>query len=210
MNETRTIDWYFDFISPFAYFAWQRLPELATDATITYRPILLAGLLSHHGQKGPAEIGPKRRWTYRWCAWHAREHGLAFRMPAAHPFNSLPYLRLAIAAGSTTQAIDRIFAGLWTTGVDAQDPGVVQTLAQALNVDPARLAAPEVKQQLRVETEQACARGVFGVPTLAIGKELFWGADAMPMAAQYLADPASLDDDAEMQRVSALPIGAMR
>ena len=67
-----------------------------------------------------------------------------------------------------------------------------------------------VKQQLRVETEQACARGVFGVPTLAIGKELFWGADAMPMAAQYLADPASLDDDAEIQRVSELPIGAMR
>ena len=210
MNKPRTIDWYFDFISPFAYFAWQRLGEFRQHAVVAHRPILFAGVLAHHGQKGPAEIDPKRRWTYRWCAWHAREHGLAFRMPAAHPFNSLPYLRLAIAAGSTTQAIDRIFDGLWTTGVDPQDPSVVQTLAQALNVDPARLAAPEVKQQLRVETEQACARGVFGVPTLAIGKELFWGADAMPMAAQYLADPASLDDDAEIQRVSELPIGAMR
>jgi hypothetical protein len=97
-------DWYFDFISPYAYLGLMRLRELPQDLEIRYRPVLFAGLLNHWEQKGPAEIAPKRSWTYRSCTWWASAHGIPFRFPAAHPFNSLPYLRLAIAAGSTGHA----------------------------------------------------------------------------------------------------------
>jgi 2-hydroxychromene-2-carboxylate isomerase len=202
-------DWYFDFISPYAYFASCRLAELDATLTITPRPILFAQVLKHWGHKGPAEIPAKRAWTYRACTWWAAEHDIPFRFPAAHPFNPLPYLRLSIAAGNTSAAIHTIFAALWTTGVDAADDAVVASLARELGVDRERLADQAVKDALRTETERAIARGLFGVPTLAIDAELFWGADAMDFALAYARNPAILRTD-EMQRVSQLPVGASR
>lgn len=202
------IDWYFDFISPFAFFGFHRLRELG-DVNITFHPVLFAELLKRHGHKGPAEIPSKRTWTYRSCVWWAQQHGVPFRFPAAHPFNPLPYLRLAIAAGNTPQAIGRIFEALWTTGADPAAPEIVASLARELGVDPAQLMDEEVKAALRQETEQAAERGVFGVPTHIIDGELFWGAEATDFVKAYLADPGVLGSD-EMQRVSTLPVGIAR
>src|SRR5262245_28781095 len=94
----RRASWYFDFVSPYAYFGLLRLSELGDELGVEYCPVLLAELLNRCGQKGPAEIATKRRWTYRACTWWAAEHRVPFRFPAVHPFNPLPYLRLAIAA----------------------------------------------------------------------------------------------------------------
>jgi 2-hydroxychromene-2-carboxylate isomerase len=201
--------WYFDFVSPYSYFGLLRLSELHRDLKVAMQPILFAGLLNHWGHRGPAEIPPKRLWTYRHCVWLAREHGWPFRMPAAHPFNSLPYLRLAIAAQRRSDAIRLIFDELWTKGADAADPQVVNRIANDIGVDVARLADADVKSSLRSATEEAAARGVFGVPTLAIGAELFWGSDATDFADAYLADPALLSSG-EMQRAASVPIGASR
>ena len=118
----------------------------------------------HFGQKGPAEVPAKRLWTYRWCIWWARSLGIPFRFPASHPFNPLHHLRLAIAAGSTPKAVGRIFDAIWTTGAEASDPVAFRALVQELGVDDARPGAPEVKDALRKNTEDAAARGVFGVP----------------------------------------------
>jgi 2-hydroxychromene-2-carboxylate isomerase len=205
----RAADWYFDFISPFAYLAWMQLAELPQDLAIRPRPVLLAGLLTHWGQKGPAEIEAKRLWTYRWCTWLASEQSIPFRFPAAHPFNPLPYLRLAIAAGTTQHATDTIFRALWNTGADPADERVLEGLLASLNVTRAQLITTEVKSALRLETQRAAERGVFGVPTLAIDGQLFWGADALAFLKAYLADPGILAA-AEMQRVAMLPVGAMR
>ncbi len=202
-------DWYFDFVSPYSYLGFARLGELAGLAPIRLRPVLFAGLLGHFGQKGPAEIEAKRAWTYRSTTWAAARSGIAFAYPAAHPFNSLAYLRLAIAAGCGEEAVGRIFRALWTTRADPADPGIVAGLASELGVDPSRLSAPEVKQALRLETERAAARGVFGVPTLVVDGEAFWGADAMEFVKDYLADPGIVRTD-EMRRVAALPVGASR
>jgi 2-hydroxychromene-2-carboxylate isomerase len=205
----RQADWYFDFISPYSYFAYKRLDEIRAHAAIDLRPILFAGLLKHWEHKGPAEIPAKRVWTYRSCVWWAERQGLAFRFPAAHPFSSLPYLRLAIAAGGGPAAVGAIFERLWTTGCDPADPAVLADLARSLDVDPARREAAEVKDALRRQTESAIARGVFGVPTLVIDGQVFWGNDAIDFAARYLADPSILEGP-EMQRVSALPVGVSR
>jgi len=91
----KTLDWYFDFLSPFAYLSLGRVEQLSAKIDIRYRPVLFAGLLQHWGNKGPAELAPKRLWTYRWCTWRAARDGIAFRFPSAHPFNPLPYLRLS-------------------------------------------------------------------------------------------------------------------
>jgi len=205
----RKADWYFDFISPFAWFGFNRLRELPADLEITLRPVLFAALLDRWGQKGPAEIVPKRLWTFRWCLWQAQQYGIPFRIPAAHPFNPLPFLRLAIAGGCTPEVVRRIYEAIWTTGGDPMDSAMFNTLAAALGIDPARCNDAEVKDRLRRGTEDAAALGVFGVPTLLIDGEAFWGADAMDFAKAFLADPEILKT-AEMQRVASLPVGVTR
>ncbi|TAK40724.1 MAG: 2-hydroxychromene-2-carboxylate isomerase [Betaproteobacteria bacterium] len=201
--------WYFDFVSPFACIGLHRLGELPRALPIEYRPVLFAGLLNRFGQKGPAEIAAKRRYTYRWCHWWAQSRGIPLRFPAAHPFNPLHHLRLAIACGCAPEAVRRIFQAIWTTGADPTDPAAFSRLALELGVDAARLGAPEVKDALRRNTEDAAARGVFGVPTLEVAGEPFWGADAIDFARAFLADPSVLHND-EMHRLDCLPVAAAR
>ena len=205
----RAATWYFDFVSPFAYICLHRLKELPSDLVLEYRPVLFAGLLNHWGQKGPAELPSKRRYTYRWSHWWARRLGIPLRYPAAHPFNPLHHLRLAIACGSKPEAIRRIFDALWTSGADASDQGRFSVLAKELGVDPEKLADPEIKNILRNNTEAAAQRGVFGVPTFAVEDELFWGADAMDFLRAFLADPTAVHNP-EMRRLDALPVGVAR
>lgn len=205
----RRIDWYFDFVSPYAYLCLFRLGELPHDVEVANRPVLFAGLLSHWGQKGPAEIVPKRRHTYRSTYWQAKLQGVPFRYPAAHPFNPLHHLRLAIAAGNTPAAVRRIFDSIWTGGNDAADPAVFAALARELGVDASSLSAPEVKDALRKNTEEAAALGVFGVPTFAVDGELFWGSDSIDYLKAFLADPAFVKN-AEIERLDGLPLAAVR
>jgi 2-hydroxychromene-2-carboxylate isomerase len=202
---TSSVDWYFDFVSPYSYIALHRLGELSHP--VIYKPVLFAGLLNHWGQKGPAEIPAKRRWTYRWCTWWAKELGVPFRFPAAHPFNPLPHLRLALACGSRPEAVKRIFEWLWMSGEHADDAARFAALRGELGVGESQLAA--VKDELRANTEDAAARGVFGVPSLVIDGEVFWGADAIDFAKAFRADPAVVHND-EMRRVDALPVAAAR
>jgi len=205
----RAAAWYFDFVSPFSYLCFERLRELPADVAIEFRPVLFAGLLNHWGQKGPAELASKRRYTYRWTHWWAQRLGIPFRYPAGHPFNPLHHLRLAIACACTPEAIRRIFEALWTTGGDAADPAAFAQLARSLGVDAARLGDPEIKDTLRRNTEQAAARGVFGVPTFEVDGELFWGADSIDFVRAFLADPSVVRND-EMRRLDGLPVAAVR
>ena len=201
--------WYFDFISPFAYISLHRLKELPADVAIEYRPVLFAGILNHWGQKGPAELPTKRRYTYRWSQWWAGSLGIPLRYPAAHPFNPLHHLRLAIACGLKPEAVRKIFDSIWTTGEDASDQGRFAALCSELGVTADALAAPEVKDALKKNTEAAIHAGVFGVPTIEVDGELFWGADSMEFLRAFLADPATLRS-AEMQRLDGLPVAAAR
>lgn len=205
----RTVDWYFDFISPYSHLCLHRFAELPRDVSVRLRPVLFAGLLNHFGQKGPAEIPAKRLWTYRSCVWWAKKLAIPFRFPALHPFNSLHHLRLGIAAGSTEEAIRAIFDDIWTTGADAADPARFKALCRQLNVSEAQLGDQAVKDALRKNSEDAIAAGVFGVPSFVADGEVFWGADSMDFLNAFLADPGELRND-EMRRVAALPVGAAR
>ncbi len=81
----REIRWYFDFISPFSYLQSRLMGKLPADIKVAYRPVLLAALLDHWGSVGPAEVAPKRVYTYRFCRWWADRHGISFVLPPAHP-----------------------------------------------------------------------------------------------------------------------------
>ena len=205
------VDWYFDFVSPFAYLQSERLSGLPSRMQVRYKPILFAALLDANGQKGPAEIPAKRAFTYRYVVWQAKRLGVPVKFPHEHPFNPLPLLRLAIACDCTPEAVHRIFRFVWRDGRLPDLPIEWAELVHDLGAPDAaaRIAAPEVKAELRRNTDEAIARGVFGVPTIAVGDELFWGDDATAMAVDY-AMGGSRYDDPEYARVSSLPVGAAR
>jgi 2-hydroxychromene-2-carboxylate isomerase len=194
------LSFWFDPISPYAYLAFERLPQALEGCsyTVSYRPLLFAGLLKHWGQLGPAEIAPKRDWTFRQAAWIAHRHGIALDAPAAHPFNPLALLRLLLACGRAEDGLpnrwqcEAVLHHVWQGGGAADAPERIAALAARLQVarDP---QSDAVKQALRTSTEAAIARGVFGVPTLELPPaeaggppRLFWGVDALEMAAACL------------------------
>ncbi len=211
MADRITVSWVFDVISPFAYLGFRDLERLPAHVELKLVPVLLAGMLSQFGQKGPAEIPSKRRFTYRFVLWRARQLGIPLRFPPAHPFNPLAALRLVIAAGCSRRAASVVLDAVFRDGRDVTDPQVIADLARLLGVADAQRAVsePAVKRQLRDNTDWAISLGVFGVPTLVIGKELFWGHDAFGMALDYLGDPAAFQDR-EMRAVETLRVGVER
>jgi 2-hydroxychromene-2-carboxylate isomerase len=190
----KPITFWFDPISPFAYLAFERLPEALEGCSyaVTYRPVLFAGLLAHWGQKGPAEVEPKRAWTFRHIRWLAQQHGIGLDTPAVHPFNPLPLLRLAIACGPNRRVVEALMRHAWVGGADAGDAARIAALSRSLA--PARDPnADEVKAALRAATDEAIAQGVFGVPTFELEGRLFWGLDALPMLRAALQGDAWFD-----------------
>lgn len=191
------IVFHLDPISPYAYLAFEALPQALEGCSywVDYRPVLFAGLLQHHGQKGPAGIAPKRAWTYRDVAWRAHQLDVPLQLPARHPFNPLPLLRLMLACAPAGQMPNRriceaVLRHVWRSeGADAEDPQRLAALTTALGPvrDP---AGAEVKAELRALTEAAVTDGLFGVPTITAAGRPFWGLDALPMLAACLkGDP---------------------
>lgn len=205
----KTIDWYFDFISPFSYLQSELLHTLPQDVEIRFKPILFAGLLNHWQNTGPAEIAPKRTWTYEHCAWLAHRHGIPMKMPAEHPFNPLPLLRLCIALGTTPDVVHRLFRYVWHEGKLPGDTDHWQSLLEELGASPAILDAPEVKQQLRSNGEQAIAAGVFGVPTAVVDNRCFWGLDATDMLLAWLRGDPFFQSDL-FRQAQQMPQGLQR
>jgi 2-hydroxychromene-2-carboxylate isomerase len=190
------IDFYFDPISPYAYLAFERLPEALAGLSysVSYRPVLFAGMLAQHGQKGPAEIEPKRAWTFRQVHWLAHQHGIELQTPAEHPFNPLALLRLAIACGPVGSTPNRnvceqVLRHVWRGGGNANDPKRLSDLTARLA--PTRsVSDADVKQALKDATDQAIALGVFGVPSLVVDGKVFWGLDALPMLRDFITGGA--------------------
>jgi 2-hydroxychromene-2-carboxylate isomerase len=180
------ITFYFDPISPFAWLAFQRLPEVlmgddsapGVSYTVDYKPVLFAALLKHHGQLGPAEIPSKREWTYRHVQWLGHSLGVPLAMPAAHPFNPLPLLRLALACARSEApgqcnryVAELVLRHVWEGGGDATSPdrlaALQDTLAQHMALRGSELADPNgdaVKHQLRANTEEAWPPGPSACP----------------------------------------------
>jgi 2-hydroxychromene-2-carboxylate isomerase len=208
------ITFYLDFISPYAWLAFEELPQalLGLSYSVTYKPLLFAALLKHHGQLGPAEIVAKRDWTYRHVQWLAHSRGRQLDMPAAHPFNPLGLLRLAIATdpgGHPNRFVcETLFRQIWVGGKDASDPTRLSEVSREL--DPQRDPADEtVKAQLRAHAEEAIGLGVFGVPALEVDGKVFWGLDGLPMLRAYLQGDAWFDGPC-WDQASVLPVGVVR
>ena len=210
----KTLTFYLDFISPYAYLAFEKLPQAleGLNVAVRYKPILFASLLKAHGHIGPAELPRKRDWTYRQVLWLARAQGTPLALPSAHPFNPLALLRLAVACSPQGEpnrwVCETIFRHTWAQGGDPLEPQRLAALTAELQ--PGRAADDgSVKAQLKANSDEALARGAFGVPSIEVDGKLFWGLDALPMLR------SCLDGDAWFQgpdwgAAAELPVGIRR
>lgn len=209
------ITFYLDFVSPYAWLAFERLPQVleGVSYSVEYRPVLLGALLQAQGNPGPVGIAPKRDWTYRHVTWLGHALGVPLHMPARHPFKPLPLLRQALAC-SADGSINRFVAGtvlrhVWQGGHDALDAQRLTALDTELapQVQPGDDGGARAKALLRANTDDAAARGVFGVPAFEVDGKLFWGLDALPMLRAYLDGDAWFDSgwDAAASVAKGLP-----
>lgn len=216
MQTTIRIEFYFDPISPYTWLASRQFERLeSAGAELDFRPVLFAGLLAAHGQKGPAEIPAKRAYTIRDVLRIAGGLGLSVVGPPTHPFNPLRALRMCIALDD---GADRRRFGLalleacWARGLDLTDEAVLLALARDCELDGpgllARAGAADVKQGLIEATEGAVALGIFGVPTFRFDGEIFWGEDRIDALLRRLRGQTI--DESLLARILARPASAVR
>jgi len=193
---------YFDYVSPNAYLACTQLPELSNRHGIRVEPVpvLFAGLLNAHGRMGPAEIPVVMRWMWKNILRKATVLHVPFHRPAFHPFNPLLALRvssLPLPAEDRWRLIDALFRAVWARGLHVSEPEVVETIADEVGLSGAALVAAaedaDAKSRLRAQTDDALARGVFGVPSMEASGEIFWGYDDWPQLTRFLAGQDSID-----------------
>lgn len=207
----KKIDWYFDFISPFAYLALKRFNTLPAEIEINPIPILFAGILNHHNTKGPAEIERMRQYTFRHIMWLTQQQQVPLKLPPAHPFNPLKYLRLSLLLDCDLKAIETIYDFIWKEGLSADDINDWDQLVKKLSVTDVdeKISQQSIKDKLLDNTNKAAQLGVFGVPTFIVDGELFFGQDSMEFLHEYLENPSILESEA-MQSADNMPEGVGR
>ena len=208
-----TVDWYFDFISPFAYLQSEQLALLGPKTRVRYRPVLFAGLLAAHEHKGPAEIPRKRAFTYRFASWQAKRLGIPFKMPHEHPFNPLPLLRLAHRL--RLRARRRAPRSSASCGATAACPtcrsnGRSSCTICACPTRTARIADPGGQGRASPQHRRGDrARRVRRADARWSATSCSGATTQRRCAADYLAQGGRWTDP-EYERVAALPVGAER
>lgn len=176
---------YFDFLSPFSFFAWEQLHK-REDLQIVYRPVALGPLLNHWGIKGPGEVTPKREFLLKQCLRYSAKMGIEFTTPKTHPFNSLYALRLALSttAGELqAKVIEALWKAGWQKRIDMGDPEELQLALKEAGLPAEELFeksfSKEARSELKNNIQHAIDHGAFGVPSFVHKNELFWGNDSI-------------------------------
>ena len=220
-SERDVLRFFFDFISHNAYLAWTQLRSLEETYGLEVEPVpvLFAGLLEAHGQLGPAEVPPKARWMSRNVMRKAAILGVPLNPPVHHPYNPLPSLRICcldLARDDRWQLIDGLFRAVWVESRHLAEPEVVASVADAAGLDGDALVLetqdPVIKEKLRRQTEEAVEQGVFGIPTMIVRDELFFGYDDFPYMEMVLAgtDPLSAETLEKWRSAKVTPSSVRR
>ena len=193
---SKTVEFWYDFLSPTAYLGYWRLKDIATrtGATIDYHPMLLGGVFKATGNQTPVNVKPKGKWMFFDMSNYARKYGVPLKSNPYFVFSSLPLMRGAILAqerGELEPYNDTIFHGVWRDARNLADPGIiVETLKEAgLDADAyvEGIQQQDVKDKLIANTDEAVEKGAFGAPTFFVGDKMWWGQDRLEWVEQELA-----------------------
>ena len=197
MNADRRVEFFFDFGSPTSYLAYTQLPRIAMEcrAEILWRPILLGGVFKATGNQSPVTIPAKGKWMFGDMAQWARRYGVTLAMNPHFPVNTLTLMRGATGLQMREpdrflRYVDTMFRAMWEKPCNLGDPAVLAATLQAAGFDPAAFMAVagdvEVKAKLIAATEEAVARGVFGAPTMFVGRQMYFGQDRLEFVREAL------------------------
>jgi 2-hydroxychromene-2-carboxylate isomerase len=189
---SKTIELIFDFVSPNAYLIWQPLKDLAEKhgATIAITPAFLGGMHKLTGNAPPfirdAEVKGKNEYAMLELGRFVKKHGLSkFKMNPHFPFNTITLLRMLVALDPAKRAefIETLLPPIWEQGLDVTDGETLGKILQDDGFEAADLLAqtqdPAVKQALIDNTENAVERGAFGIPTIYIDGEMYFGKERL-------------------------------
>lgn len=193
---TQTIEFFWEPGSPYTYLAATQIGKLAAQhgATVKWRPFLLGKVFEARKTTLPAAIPAKAQYMFKDLARWSQVYGVPVTMPKVFPVHSLLASRSAIGAahlGHEAAGALAVMDAYWGRGEDISQPEVLKAaydragLPGAAILEKAQDAA--VKDELRINTEDALARGVFGAPSMFLGEHLFWGNDRLDQLALVLA-----------------------
>jgi 2-hydroxychromene-2-carboxylate isomerase len=197
---TQPIDFYFDFSSPYGYFAARRIEDIAArhGRSVNWRPILLGAIFKVSGQQPLATIPLKGDYMTRDLARTARLLDVPFRRPTRFPIASMAPSRAFYAMADEDPALAKrlalaLYEAYFTEDRDISAPQVTLDVAERLGVDRVGLERaindPVLKDRLRQEVDDAISRGVFGSPYIIVDGEPFWGADRLDQVERWLRSP---------------------
>ncbi|MEM7799008.1 MAG: 2-hydroxychromene-2-carboxylate isomerase [Chloroflexota bacterium] len=191
----KEFEFYYDYVSPTSYLAWTQLPALVqrTGASVLYKPALLGGIFKSTGNRAPISVPAKGVWLANDMARFATRYGVTFNMHPNFPFSSVYLMRGAIKAlqmGVIEDFNTVMFNGIWVDNADMTDPSALGKMLNKAGIDSQAIMAsmqdPEIKQALFDRTEEAVAKGLFGMPTFLVGGELHWGQDRIDFVEEAL------------------------
>jgi len=194
----KTLEFFFDYSSPYSYLACEQVEALIqrTGAELRWRPFLLGAVFKATGNVPPITSPSKGMYLAKDLQDWTHYLGLPpFRMPDDFPINSLKVNRLGLVAAEQGRIVPfskAAFRAAFVHGKNVNDPAVLAELARAAELDPdkalARLENQEIKDALRRNTEEAVSRGAFGAPTFFVGDRMFFGNDRLMFVERALQE----------------------
>ena len=193
------IDFYFDFSSPYGYFASAKIDALAAKRgrEVAWRPFLLGAAMKITGGAPLPSVPMKGDYARRDFARSARFYGVEYKLPSAFPISSQAPARAFYWLNRTDPRQAKalaaaLYRAYFVDDINISDPDhtIAVCARLGLNADVVRAAIndPGIKEMVKAEVDKAIARGAFGSPFIVIDDEAFWGADRLEQIDKWLAE----------------------
>lgn len=192
---TRTLEFYYDYGSPYSYLADTQVEAIAkrAGAALVRKPMLLGGVFKATGNASPMTVAQKSKWSAFDMPLWARHYGVPLQRNPFFPVNTLALMRGAAAAqidGNFERYHPAIYKAMWVDGRNLNDIAEVAKVLTAAGLDArkfgSRVQDQDVKDRLKATTDEAVARGVFGAPTSFVDDMMFFGNDRLPFVEMAL------------------------
>jgi len=194
---SKTVEIFFDFLSPPSYLAWTQMPGICerTGACVIWRPMFTIGLHELTGNRSPITVPNKGKWVMRDLQRFARRYGVTLNPNPNGFINILPSNRAAVVAdkeGVVEQLMAQAYPAMFVDGRDLSDLAVLKDIIASAGLDAdyylEAIATDEIKSQLKNNTQEAADRGAFGAPTFFVGDEMFFGQDRLEFVEEELSN----------------------
>ena len=185
---TKEVEFYFDFISPYAYLAYKKIQSLPKDIKIKYKPVLLGALHNLEGITAPAFIKPKLKHMISDCDLIANKNKSNFIWNSKFPINSLSVMRgyLFINAENRELYLNVMFDAYWKDNLDISNEKILKNLIEKCKINSSKffdgIKDLKIKDELKSITQEAHDKGIFGAPTFVVNNKIFWGQDRLEFA----------------------------